>query len=56
MCLTKLDPMTPGDFSTVLCQARVARSRHNARRLVTVLGGECQAKQHGMKLALGFVL
>ncbi len=53
--LAKLNTLTPGDFATVVRQARALGTRYDSERLLVALGDECQAKQRGMKPVTGFV-
>ena len=54
MQLSTLRTLTPGDFATVVCQARGGED-YDSDRLMAVLEEECRAKQHGMKSVTGFV-
>ena len=52
--LLQLRTLTPGDFATVVRQARGGED-YDSDRLMAVLGKECCAKQHGMESVTGFV-
>ncbi|MDN5942133.1 MAG: hypothetical protein L0H94_09650 [Nitrospira sp.] len=53
--LSQLSTLTPGDFATVVRQARALGEDYDSARLMVALEEECRAKQHGMKSVTGFV-
>lgn len=53
--LSKLDTLTPGDFATVVRQARAMGKTYDSERLVAALEEECRAKLRGMNAVKGFV-
>jgi SpoVK/Ycf46/Vps4 family AAA+-type ATPase len=53
--LSKLSTLTPGDFATVVRQARALGECYDRERLMAALEEECRAKQLGMKSVTGFV-
>lgn len=55
MRLSKLSTLTPGDFATVVRQARALGGRYDGERLLTALEQECRAKPRGTKPVAGFV-
>ena len=52
--LSRLTNLTPGDFATVIRQARVLGKSYSGEQLLAVLEDECCAKQRGSKLISGF--
>ena len=52
--LSRLTNLTPGDFATVIRQARVLSKTYTGEQLLAALGEECTAKQRGTKLISGF--
>jgi SpoVK/Ycf46/Vps4 family AAA+-type ATPase len=52
--LSRLTNLTPGDFATVIRQARIVGQRYDAEQLLAALEEECRAKQWGAKLIAGF--
>ena len=56
MRLSKINTLTPGDFATVVRQARALGTRYNAEQLLSALEAECRAKTSGTKLVQGFRL
>jgi hypothetical protein len=52
--LSQLSTLTPGDFATVVRQARALGTRYDAEQLLDALEGECQAKVRGGKQVRGF--
>lgn len=52
--LMRLDNLTPGDFATVLRQARLLGKPYDAEQLVVALEAECLAKQPGKRPPAGF--
>jgi len=55
MRLAKLSAFTPGDFATVVRQARALGARYDAERLMAALEEECRAKTREGKLVRGFI-
>jgi len=53
--LAQLRTLPPGDFATVVRQARVLGELFDCKRLLVALEEECRAKQPGIKLVTGFV-
>ena len=45
--LSQLNTLTPGDFATIVRQARAMGTRYDAEELIGALEAECQAKQAG---------
>ena len=45
----------PGDFATVVRQAKALGCHYDADRLIAALEEECRAKQRGAKPVVGFV-
>lgn len=52
--LSQLRTLTPGDFATVVRQARAMGTRYGAERMMAALEEECRAKQRGGKQVQGF--
>lgn len=52
--LSQLRTLTPGDFATVVRQARALGERYDSERLLAALEEECRAKQRGMRPVPGF--
>ena len=52
--LSKLSTLTPGDFATVVRQARALGTRYDAEQLLGALEAECLAKMSGGKQVTGF--
>ena len=55
MRLSQLSTLTPGDFATVVRQARVLGTRYDAEQLLAALAAECRAKLSEEKHVRGFV-
>jgi len=53
--LARLETLTPGDFATVVRQARALGMRYGSEKLLAALEEECRAKRRGVKLVTGFV-
>lgn len=53
--LMRLDNLTPGDFATVMRQARLLGKPFDAEQLVAALEAECVAKMNGGKQVRGFL-
>ena len=54
MRLSKLSTLTPGDFATVVRQARALGTRYDAEQLLSALEAECRAKANEGKQVTGF--
>ena len=52
--LSQLSTLTPGDFATVVRQARTMGTRYDAEQLLGALEAECRAKASGRKQVTGF--
>jgi SpoVK/Ycf46/Vps4 family AAA+-type ATPase len=53
--LARLDTLTPGDFATVVRQARPLGTRYDAERLLSALEAECRTRVAGDKHVPGFI-
>ena len=53
--LSQLSTLMPGDFATVVRQARALGEDYDSDRLMAALEEECRAKQHGVRSVTGFV-
>jgi SpoVK/Ycf46/Vps4 family AAA+-type ATPase len=53
--LARFANLTPGDFATVIRQARVLGKQYDAEQLLEALEDECRAKQRSLKHIDGFV-
>jgi SpoVK/Ycf46/Vps4 family AAA+-type ATPase len=53
--LARLNTLTPGDFATVVRQARTIGVQCDAKRLLAALEEECRAKERGRKPVTGFI-
>lgn len=52
--LQRLTTLTPGDFATVLRQARVLDRSYDGEQLLAALEAECRAKERGAQPVAGF--
>lgn len=53
--LSRLSMLTPGDFATIVRQARTLGARYDAEQLLCALEAECRAKASGGKQVRGFM-
>jgi len=52
--LSKLQMLTPGDFSTIVRQSRALGIRYDSHRLLSALEAEAEAKMRGGRSVRGF--
>jgi hypothetical protein len=53
--LIRFANLTPGDYATVLRQARVIGKQYDAEELLRALEEECRAKEGSRKQVRGFI-